>query len=420
MTKFFRVRTSSQSSEIQTPSMLDDFDPDELINQTDTNISEQSDGSMLSLNSSAMGGYDVLNKTPDNSIPEIEILNEQEIASIRLEPNREEHVGVEQSNDTTANTTVEAGTIPCETIPIGSIRNQPLLYYTVRLISSKFLLHGTSYKLNDGFGVRISIKNLSLAVIGHCVAICPRSLLLSLQYNGPENVAFDQVSESGEESECLDGGENCSSSKEINQPSAADAPIELNIKDDHFGENSKVPKTYFDFSFPLSKSADNVLLSRLGTSNNLIDISTDASNAGNDNVKRTQKLSGDLNNLLSKSDIIESSRSYKCNSALEAAIESDIDSDEKQMRNQTLIQSMTDSSPQFVEDVILFWDHSDPVLRANIQLLVGNFLFNVLNECDSIANYIEKLEIASTYRFLNFNVLFHILMKVFVAFHISM
>lgn len=415
VTKFFRVGTSSQTSEIQTPNVLDDFD-DEL-NHTDTNISEQSEaGSMLSLNSSALGTYDVLNKT-DDSIPEIEILNEQEIASIRLEPNHQEHeksigyaVG-DQTVDTASNTTVEATVITNE-IPIGSISNQPLIYYTIRLISSKFLLCGTSYKLIDGFGVRISIKNLSLAVIGHCVALCPRSLLLSLQYNGPENLPIDPVSDS-EDSECL-ALEKSSPSKDSQQAAVAGAVAEpsdeLNIKDDHFGENSKIPKTYFDFSFPLSKSADNVLLSRLTVSNNMM-MGSDGLTYGDNMMKRTQKLSGDLNNLLSKSEIIESNRSYR-DSNLDVTTELEIESNEKMLCNQTLIQSMTDGSPQFVEDLLLFWNHSDPMLRANIQTLIGNFLFNVLNECNSIANYIETLEIASTYRFLNSNVLFHILMKV--------
>lgn len=395
---------------MHTPNVLDDFDDD--LNHTDTNISEQSDGSMLSLNSSALGTYDVLNKT-DDSIPEIEILNEQEIASIRLEPsNNPEHeksinyATGDQTVETTSNTTAEATVISNE-VPIGSISNQPLIYYTVRLISSKFLLCGTSYKLIDGFGVRVSIKNLSLAVIGHCVALCPRSLLLSLQYNGPENLPIDTVSDS-EDSECL-ALEKSSPSKDNQQAAAGEPSDELNIKDDHFGENSKVPKTYFDFSFPLSKSADNVLLSRLTVSSNMM--GSIGSSPGDSTVKRTQKLSGDLNNLLSKSEIIESNRSYR-DSNLDVATELDIESSEKLLCNQTLIQSMTDSSPQFVEDLLLFWDHSDPMLRANVQTLVGNFLFNVLNECNSIANYIQTLEIASTYRFLNFNVLFHILMKV--------
>lgn len=392
---------------MQTPNTLDDFDDD--LNHTDLNISEQSDGSMLSLNSSALGTFDVLNKT-DDSIPEIEILNEQEIASIRLEPNNQEmnersanYAGGDQTVETASNTTID-GTVIANEIPIGSISNQPLIYYTIRLISSKFLLCGTLYKLMDGFGVRISIKNLSLSVIGHCVALCPQSLLLSLQYNGPENMPIETVSDS-EDSESFPLAKS-TPSKDSQQAAVVEASDELNIKDEHFGENSKIPKTYFDFSFPLSKSADNVLLSRLTVSNNMME-----SSLGDNTSKRTQKLSGDLNNLLSKSEIIESNRSYR-DSNLDVTTELDIEANDKLLCNQSLIQSMTDSSPQFVEDLLLFWNHSDPMLRANVQTLVGNFLFNVLNECNSIANYTQTLEIASTYRFLNFNVLFHILMKV--------
>lgn len=385
MTKFFRVGSLGQQSETPVSCLDDD------LNQTDTNISEMSDGSMLSLNSSALSTFDMLNKT-DDSIPEIEILNDQEIAKIRLET---DHLNVEKIDE--VDQTIDASSpahfeaIDRE-IPIGNIANQPLIYYTIRLIASKFLLVGVPYKLIDDCDVRVSIKNLSLAVLCHCIALCPRTLLLSLQYNGPDNLTFEHDSDS-DESECIDK-ESPSKTKPTNEPTD-----QLNIKDDHFGENSKVPNTYFDFFFPLSKSADNVLLSRLNSDN-----------IGGENVRRTQKLIGDLSDLLSKSDILDSKPSYKA--VIDVTADTSSSLNDKSLSNQALIQSTTDGSLQFIEDILLYWNHSDPVLRANIQLLTGNFLFNVLNECNSIANFIERLEIASTYRFLNFNVLFHILIKV--------
>lgn len=388
VTKFFRVGSLGSQSEPQAPNTIESLDDD--LNQTDTNMSEISDGSMLSLNSSALGTFDMLNKT-DESIPEIEILNDQEIATIRLEADEVNQEKIDEVNETIDSSSAgQFETIDRE-ILIGSISNQPLIYYTVRLIASKFLLVGVPYKLIEDCDVRVSIKNLSLAVICHCVALCPRTLLLSLQYIGPENLTFTHDSDS-DESECSDK-ESPSKTKPNNEP--AD---QLNIKDDHFGENSKVPNTYFDFFFPLSKSADNVLLSRLNSDN-----------ISGDNVRRTQKLIGDLSDLLSKSDILDSKPSYN---RLDVTADTSLNSNDKSLSNQALIQSITDGSLQFVEDLLLFWNHTDPVLRANVQLLVGNFLFNVLNECDSIANFIERLEIASTYRFLNFNVLFHILIKV--------
>lgn len=352
-------------------------------------MSELSDGS---LNSSALSTFDMLNKT-DDSIPEIEILNEQEIATIRLETDDMKHGEkvdeTDQTIDALSNVHFEA--IGRE-ILIGTIGNQPLIYYTVRLIASKFLLYGVPYKLINDCEIRVSIKNLSLAVIGHCVALCPRILLLSLQYTGPDNLAYDNSSDS-EESVCSDNGSPLKSAKANAEP--AD---QLDIKDDHFGENSnsKVPNTYFDFFFPLSKSADNVLLSRLNSDN-----------LGNEQARR---LNGDLSELLSKSDIVESKSSHK---GLDMVLESSSHSNDKSLSSQALIQpAPADGSLQFVEDILLFWKHEDPILRANVQLLVGNFLYDVLNECDSINHFIARLEIASTYRFLNFNVLFHILIQV--------
>lgn len=394
MSKFFRVGSSSQSSDIPAQNILDDLEDD--VNQTETlNMSEMSDGSMLSLNSSALGTFDMLNKT-DDSIPEIEILNDQEIATIRLEVDQMHHEKHTDDAEQTIDNSSSTHVAPIKRqIPIGSIGNQPLIYYTIRLVASKFLLLGASYNLIDDCEVRVSIKNASLSVIGHCVALCPRTLLLSLQYNGPDDVTFDHNSDS-DDSECEQQSEKVSPSKETK---ASDEPChELNIKDDHFGENSKVPKTYFDFSFPLSKSADNVLLSRLWSGN-----------SAGDSANRTQNLNNDLSDMLSKSDIIDSKPMQ-----IDVTIESNVSSTDKSLSNSALIQSMTDSSPQFIEDILLFWNHSDPVLRANVQLIVGNFLFNVLNECSSIAHFIERLEIASTYRFLNFNVLFHILIKVMI------
>lgn len=355
-------------------------------------MSELSDGSF---NSSALSTFDMLNRA-DDSIPEIEILNEQEIATIRLETEQMHGEKVDETDhtiDVTLNENFEA--IGRE-ILIGTIGNQPLIYYTVRLIASKFLLYGVPYKLIDDCEVRVSIKNLSLAVISHCIALCPRTLLLSLQYNGPENLIFQSESDS-EESVCSDKTSPSKSAK-----SNAEPADQLNIKDDHFGEssNSKVPNTYFDFFFPLSKSADNVLLSRLNSDN-----------LGNENVRRTQKLNGDLSDLLTKSDIVES-KSYK---GIDVTLETSLHSNEKTLSSQALIQTTTDGSLQFIEDILLFWKHTDPILRANVQLFVGNFLFEILNECESINHFIARLEIASTYRFLNFNVLFHVLIQVILC-----
>lgn len=95
-------------------------------------MSELSDGSF---NSSALSTFDMLNRA-DDSIPEIEILNEQEIATIRLETEQMHGEKVDETDhtiDVTLNENFEA--IGRE-ILIGTIGNQPLIYYTVRLIDT--------------------------------------------------------------------------------------------------------------------------------------------------------------------------------------------------------------------------------------------------------------------------------------------
>lgn len=390
MSKFFRVGSTPQ--QIDSPTHSSQQQDEE---QQD-NISVISMSSLLSTNSqnsSALGTFDVVNKT-DDSIPEIEILNEHEIAAIKRESNAEQLKSDEPQQDTT---TIPILTLSDRDIFIGSIRDQPLIYYTVRLIASKFLLFGVPNQLIEDTSVRISIKNSSLTVISYCVELCPNVLLLSLQKNDEynENELQDEpISDSDEDS-------SASNSNKVSSPLAKqstnnnDAGEQLNMKDDHFGENSKIPSTYFDFFFPLSKSADNVLLSRL--------------NSDSDRSKQTEKLSGDLSDLLSKSDIVESKSAIKCqnNSTI------DLKPLENTLSRLSLDQSIDLSkSQQWLEDILFFWNHSDPVLRANIQLLIGNFISNVLQKRDSVECFIATSGIANNSRFLNFNILLHILMKV--------
>lgn len=394
VSKFFRVGSTSQ--QIDSPTHSSQQQDEE---QQD-NISVISMSSLLSTNSqnsSALGTFDVVNKT-DDSIPEIEILNEHEIAAIKRESNAQQLKSDELQQDTT---TIPILTLSDRDIFIGSIRDQPLIYYTARLIASKFLLFGIPNQLIEDTCIRISIKNSSLTVISYCVELCPNVLLLSLQKNDEYNeneLQDEQISDSDEDS-------SASNSNKVSSPVAKqstnnnDAGEQLNMKDDHFGENSKIPSTYFDFFFPLSKSADNVLLSRL--------------NSDSDRSKQTEKLSGDLSDLLSKSDIVESKSAIKCRNNT-ANSNTDLKPLENTLSRLSLDQSIDLSkSQQWLEDILFFWNHSDPVLRANIQLLIGNFISNVLQKRDSVECFIATSGIANNSRFLNFNILLHILMKVF-------
>lgn len=349
--------------------------------------------SLNSQNSSALSTFDIVNKT-DDSIPEIEILNDHEIAAIKLE-NDAEHFKSEHVETTLDATNNQSINIARKDISIGSIRDQPLVYYTVRLISSKFLLYGDPSQLIDDMNVRISIKNTSLIVISHCVDLCANTLCVQLQ----KSVAFDEfemddehLSDSDEDST---GSNAIAASTPMKANTSTDAGDQLNIKDDHFGESSKVPGTYFDFCSGLSKSADNVLLENIYS--------------GGHRTKKADKLNNDLSDLLSKSEIID----------LKSTITDDkshLNVDLKELES-CFYRPSTDSinlshSQQLIEDLLLYWNHSDPVLRTNVQFLIGNFLANVLRNADSIEEFISANGLMNNFRFLNINNLLNILLKV--------
>lgn len=349
--------------------------------------------SLNSQNSSALSTFDIVNKT-DDSIPEIEILNDLEIAAIKLESDAEHFKSedVETTLDATNNQSIN---IERKDISIGSIRDQPLVYYTVRLISSKFLLYGEPSQLIDDLNVRISIKNTSLIVISHCVDLCANTLCVQLQKNDAFHefeLDDEHFSDSDEDSI---GSNAIAASTPMKSNASADAGDQLNIKDDHFGENSKVPGTYFDFCSGLSKSADNVLLQNLYP--------------GSYRAKKVDKLNSDLSDLLSKSEIIEFKSTLTDD-------KSNLNVDLKELES-CLYRPSADSinlshSQQLIEDLLLYWNHSDPVLRTNIQFLIGNFIANVLRNADSVEEFISINGITKNFRFLNINNLLNILLKV--------
>lgn len=371
----------------------------------------------------------VINKT-DESLPEVEILTDQDIDAIKVEKKSddEQNYNADQSNVSII-TNPEQDLDHCDNLPgrqicIGQITDQPLIFYTVRLIASKFLLAGNPESLISDKIVRISIKNLSLLAVAHSVGICPVILLLPLEklsndYLNELNEIFDDLDQMEDED---DTEENAEAKPETVEPPQADDEVDggnqLVMKDDHFGEHKTMTNTYFDFLSPLSKSADNILLSQL----NKVDQQV---------VKqRGHKLNSELSDLLSKSDIVESSRDYREfneNRQSAAPIDSCVRPDKAEQisclsaANRIDMDALnfklslnSDVEPvQFIEDVMLFWNHSDPILRANIQLLAGNFMVAALSNYSDISRILLINEIGSDfYKFLHLHKLLNILLKV--------
>lgn len=370
-------------------------------------------GSLMSLNSqnsSALGTFDFLNKTDDTApdIQDITIFDGNDIAPLESQMNEtqpEQHE-MDKTQDSMVKLSINPSLLDNnEIIIIGAIDDQPLVHFIVRLISSKFLLSGGPDNLIDDCSIRISIKNLSLIVIGHCINICPEVLLMPMQMevNDRKTILMEThlaVSDS-EDSECSNTDKVVLLSEKKNSDNAMtdDVGDELNIKDDHFGKDSKIPNSYFDFSFPLSKSADNVLLSRLTLAN---------SSAKSDKTAKT--LNNELTDLLSKSEIIDSKSSFVYNDAFSSIIHP---GPSKANRIESIIKpSKFEPEWQRIEDILLFWNHSDPILRANIQTIVGNFLFKMLNKSGSIKNCFQKNRVFFNIRFVHLDVLIHVLLRV--------
>lgn len=114
-----------------------------------------------------------------------------------------------------------------------------VLLYTLRTLCSKFLLSAEKDSLISDSEVRVSIKHLSLSVMGNILQIIPESIGKSM------TPTFE--------------------SKEVHNYPEIDVIIPenrtddlLEIKDDHFGPSSTT--NIIDFLSPLSKSADETML----------------------------------------------------------------------------------------------------------------------------------------------------------------
>lgn len=405
VSKFFR------GSELAQPAT-----PKEPLNDTD-NISVISLGSQMSINSQNSPTFDSLHKMDESSLPEIEILTDQDIDAIQIEC---------LENTVAAETTTLTGAGDDDygfnerVLFIGHIANQPIVHYAVRLIAMKFLLAGTPNELIDDKLIRVSIKNLSLVAIAHCVALMPSMLSLTMEKCDDLDGGIDapksyQSSDDGDDSS-TDTIDNEATSQNVSSVTAdADAGEQLVIKDDHFGQSDAMTSSYFDFMLPLSKSADHVLLTHLNSSQ--VEV----------NRSRNERLNTNLTELLSKSDIMPSTSRSVESSTIRAenvfpAIPSKttttaaVMSVNKYMLDRCCgvdIELQRDAAAeplQCIEDVILYSNHTDPILRADAQLIAGNYLAAMLTDA--------SLGVTNSSRFLRGEILISLLLHVSIWYSI--
>lgn len=235
---------------------------------------------------------------------------------------------------------------------IGSIFDQNILHYAVRLICSKFLLTGKKSELISDQIVRVSIKSLSLLVVSNAVAILPEILFITLvidqEFESNLIETFEIEPFDDEEIEIEE--EQAGKLEEISDL--------LEIKDDHFGESTT---NYVDFFTCLSKSTDDSLFLKLDQS------------LSSDNFKRNSKLNKDLNQILTKSDTSDLKTRTNTLTKFQKVVKV------------AGVEISEDS--QKIHEILLFHNNLDPVLRGNVKNIIGSFLKSVLESSD----YLEFL-----------------------------
>ncbi|KAH8247796.1 hypothetical protein KR038_010072 [Drosophila bunnanda] len=261
-------------------------------------------------------------------------------------------------------------------VKIGSIMEQSLVYYTARLVAARFLLSGQAAGLQPDSVCRVSIKSLSLAVIGQCVRLAPRVLQLNLEISDQELQLLEeascqagsgdstQVSSPQSSDNSQSGGEKPRLDSPLRQTELEDNLLLLDIKDDHFGA-STCPDYLQQPAPTLTRSADaSVLLLR--------------ESSGSQPIKKSAN-----EDKLSKSEIIGSS--FRPTVAAEdvppLSLPPRPPKRTKSTRSRTGISGMMSTAGgsqtpgcQALSDVLLYHDHCDPILRGGVQQVVGFFL----------------------------------------------
>lgn len=262
---------------------------------------------------------------------------------------------------------------------IGTIFDQSVVEYIVRLVASKFLLDGAPKILISDQIIRVSIKNLALSVIVGCVQLRSDVLMMKLQkdFTDESMMVESLLSYLVDEDLRLEEEEKKKNEPHQDEAVANTSESFLAIKDDHFGECTTA--TFLDYFSPLSKSLDDQGL--ISLKNRIYE------EKSKDREESAKKINRDLCQLLTRSEMVES----------------------KVPLMQTTLKMPEDKDCQFVADVLLFSTHSDPVLRGNVYLIVGTFIAGVLKRNLNYQKFVSINEIVK--ETLEFNSLVQLLIK---------
>lgn len=292
---------------------------------------------------------------------------------------------------------------------IGSIHDQNILDYAVRLIASKFLLTGAKHGLIPDYSVRVSVKSMSLQILSQCVQLRPEVLLLTLEKDEPKDEfdvveilnLEDAINEISNEALLNDAEENPSANVErATLPETEDL---LEIKEDHFGECTS--STYFEYFSPMSISLDQGLTSLKSklkmVEENFSTMATDSQD----------KLSKELDAILSQSDC-SGLATKKGERRKELLVVPRVITSRGDIVTKRLDHG-TDENQQMIADVLLFYNHPDQMLRANVLLIIGNLLKSVLDKYGSMDMFLTGNDVKNMLSgFLSEDILLRIISEV--------
>lgn len=305
---------------------------------------------------------------------------------------------------------------PTRQIFTGSIHEQNILDFTVRLIASKFLLSGTPHGLIPDYLIRVSVKSMSLQIIAQCALLRPEIMLLSLEKDEPKEefdiveilsledaireISNETIFEADENSPTSVGGDSNGAASVVTPETEG----LLEMKEDHFGEPSS---TYFEYFSPMSISLDQGL-SSLKTKLKLVE--ENFSTMASDNQ---EKLSKELDAILSQSDhsgeVSRRGERKKELLVVPRVVTSKVEGSEKRLMN----FDHHGEEQQMIADVLLFYDHTDQTLRGNVLLIVGNLLEQIFKRCSNVASFLKGRECEAVLKpFLKQDALLQVLQQV--------
>lgn len=314
----------------------------------DDAISAGSLDSNVSINSHHSSTLAIRNET-DETVTIIETEAEIEPKTTSSQPSPEhETVDIGRLQQESIKLDDSTDSLKFREMSIGSIYDQFLIEYVVRLVCYKFLLAGHDQKLKLDSAVRVSIKNLSLIVLSDCVRIYPQVLLMKLTVSRRTSVSDDC-----RETLFEDLGELCLA--ETTERKSDE--VLLDIIPDHFGMSTS---SIDEFLSPLSdSSASSLKTSKVpAKSPNKVPVASRLT------VKETQH----------------------------------------DMESERLDQN--------IEDILLYFNHHDPSLRGNVQSIVGNFIVTVLEDHRNLHEFRERFFCNVENKFVSLNLLLNVLMQV--------